>query len=148
MNPRPTTRSSTGSCGTGSRDRGALEQRRLQAARLFAKDMRPAQVARELGVSRQAATVWYHAWQEEAEGLWSNLKSQELANRCEAHVQIVAIAARQGSQPRVFAAQPAPRLPPPHRTPALIASFTTAVVRLGYVRRHDDLCCASDGRRP
>jgi len=31
------------------------------------------------------------------EGLWSNLKSQELANRCEAHVQMVTIAARQGA---------------------------------------------------
>jgi transposase len=37
----------------------------LGAARLFAKSMRPAEVARELGVSRQAATVWHHAWQEE-----------------------------------------------------------------------------------
>jgi transposase len=31
------------------------------------------------------------------EGLWSNLKSQELANRCETHAQMVAIAARQGA---------------------------------------------------
>ena len=65
MNPRSTTRSSKGSRGRGRRDRIALEQRRLRAARLFTKGMRPAEVARELGVSRQAATVWYHAWQEE-----------------------------------------------------------------------------------
>ena len=32
-----------------------------------------------------------------AEGLWSNLKSRELANRCETHVQMVTIAARQGA---------------------------------------------------
>ena len=31
------------------------------------------------------------------EGLWSNLKSQELANRCETHAQMVTIAARQGA---------------------------------------------------
>jgi transposase len=31
------------------------------------------------------------------EGLWSNLKSQELANRCESHTQMVTIAARQGA---------------------------------------------------
>ena len=31
------------------------------------------------------------------EGLWSNLKSQELANRCETHMQMVTIAARQGA---------------------------------------------------
>jgi transposase len=61
MNPR----SSKGSRGTGRRDRDALEQRRLRAARLFAKGMRPAEVARELGVSRQSATTWHHAWEEE-----------------------------------------------------------------------------------
>jgi transposase len=65
MNPRSTTRSSKGSRGTGRRDRGALEQRRLRAGRLFAKGMRPAEVARELGVSRQAATVWFRTWQGE-----------------------------------------------------------------------------------
>jgi hypothetical protein len=32
-----------------------------------------------------------------AEGLWSNLKSQELANRCETQLQMVTIAARQGA---------------------------------------------------
>lgn len=31
------------------------------------------------------------------EGLWSNLKSRELANRCETHLQMVTIAARQGA---------------------------------------------------
>jgi transposase len=31
------------------------------------------------------------------EGLWSNLKSQELANRCEADVQTVALAAGLGA---------------------------------------------------
>jgi transposase len=31
------------------------------------------------------------------EGLWSNLKSQELANRCETHAEMVSIAARQGA---------------------------------------------------
>jgi transposase len=32
-----------------------------------------------------------------AEGLWANLKSRELANRCENHMQMVTIAARQGA---------------------------------------------------
>ena len=31
------------------------------------------------------------------EGLWSNLKSRELANRCESHVQLVELAARLGA---------------------------------------------------
>ncbi len=66
MNPRSSTRSSQGSRQVGRRDRGALEQRRLRAARLFAQGLRPAEVARKLGVSRQSATIWHSAW--EAEG--------------------------------------------------------------------------------
>ena len=31
------------------------------------------------------------------EGVWLNLRSQELANRCETHAQMVTIAARQGA---------------------------------------------------
>jgi len=61
MSPSSTPRFSRGS----RRDRDALEQRRLRAARLFAQGMRPAEVARELEVSRQSATVWHRAWQEE-----------------------------------------------------------------------------------
>jgi len=67
MGPGSSTRSTKGSRGVGGRrvDRGALEQRRLRAARLFAKGVRPAEVARELGVSRQSATAWHQAWKEE-----------------------------------------------------------------------------------
>ena len=65
MNPRSSTRSSQGSRQAGRRDRGALEQRRLRAARLFAQGLRPAEVARQLGVSRQSATIWHRAWEEE-----------------------------------------------------------------------------------
>ncbi len=39
-----------------------LEERRLQAAELFATGVRPAEVARRLGVSRQAASVWRERW--------------------------------------------------------------------------------------
>jgi len=46
-------------------NRDVLEQRRLQAARLFEKGVRPAEVARRLGVSRQSATSWQHAWEDE-----------------------------------------------------------------------------------
>lgn len=45
-------------------DREVLEQRRLEAGRLFRQGVWPAEVARRLGVSRQTATVWHHAWQE------------------------------------------------------------------------------------
>jgi transposase len=67
MSPRSSTRLTKGSRGVGGRrtDRDALERRRLQAAKLFETGMRPAEVARQLGVSRQSATRWYYAWEEE-----------------------------------------------------------------------------------
>lgn len=46
-----------------STDLGALEERRLQAARWFAQGKSQAEVARLLGVSRQSASRWYQAWQ-------------------------------------------------------------------------------------
>jgi transposase len=40
-----------------------LERRRLAAASLFAQGLSAAAVARRVGVSRQSAHRWYHAWQ-------------------------------------------------------------------------------------
>jgi transposase len=45
-------------------ERAALQARRLQAAELFAQGHTQAEVARELGVSRQSAHVWHTAWQQ------------------------------------------------------------------------------------
>jgi len=45
-------------------ERAALQARRLQAAELFAQGHTQAEVARELGVSRQSAHVWHAAWQQ------------------------------------------------------------------------------------
>jgi transposase len=45
------------------RDFAGLEQRRKQAARLFAKGKSQADVARELHVSRQNVSGWYADWQ-------------------------------------------------------------------------------------
>jgi transposase len=42
--------------------RVALEARRLQAAELFAQGRTQAEVASELGVSRQSAHVWHTRW--------------------------------------------------------------------------------------
>jgi transposase len=42
--------------------RQAWQDRRLQAAELFAHGQHPAQVARTLGVSRQSASRWHAAW--------------------------------------------------------------------------------------
>lgn len=65
MNPRRSTRSEKGSkVRAAAPDRGVLEQRRLEAGRLFRQGVHPAEVARRLGVSRQSATIWHHSWQE------------------------------------------------------------------------------------
>src|SRR5262245_17498387 len=74
-------RSSNGKLGMRGRrpaDRKALEERRLQAARLFAKGLHPAEVARRLGVSRQSTSVWYRAWEAEDN---QGLKRAERAGR-------------------------------------------------------------------
>ena len=44
------------------RDFAALEQRRLQAAKLFAKGLSQAEVGRQTGVSRESARRWQEAW--------------------------------------------------------------------------------------
>jgi transposase len=44
------------------RKRQQLQARRLRAAELFAAGVHPAKVARQLGVSRQAASTWHAAW--------------------------------------------------------------------------------------
>jgi transposase len=53
--------------GTWRRDFGGLEQRRLEAARMFARGATQAEVASAFGVSRQAASVWYHRWHQGGE---------------------------------------------------------------------------------
>ena len=45
------------------RQRDRLEARRLRAAELFAAGVRQAEVARQLGVSAQAVSVWHGRWQ-------------------------------------------------------------------------------------
>ena len=78
---RRSIRSSNGKLGMRGRrpaDRKALEERRLQAARLFAKGLHPAEVARQLGVSRQSTSVWFRAWKAEGN---RGLKRAERAGR-------------------------------------------------------------------
>jgi transposase len=45
-----------------TRDHAALERRRKQAGKLFAKDCSAPDVARRLGVARQVAYRWKNAW--------------------------------------------------------------------------------------
>jgi transposase len=47
-----------------AKQRAALETRRLQAAELFTQGRIQAEVAHQLGVSRQSAHVWHTAWQQ------------------------------------------------------------------------------------
>jgi transposase len=44
------------------RERERLQARRLRTAELFALGMRQAEIARRLGVSRQAVSLWHAAW--------------------------------------------------------------------------------------
>ncbi len=46
------------------RDFAALEARRYEAARLFARGQSQAAVARTLGATRAAAHRWFHTWQD------------------------------------------------------------------------------------
>ena len=48
--------------GAWRRDPAGLQQRRLEAARMFACGATQAEVARTFAVSRQAASVWYRQW--------------------------------------------------------------------------------------
>jgi transposase-like protein len=50
--------------GSWRRDFAGLEQRRLEADRMFATVPPQAEVARTFGVSEQAASVWYRPWRQ------------------------------------------------------------------------------------
>jgi Homeodomain-like domain len=49
---------------SGSLSPKAARQRRLQAARLFARGLSQAEIARRLGVSRQTASRWHARWRQ------------------------------------------------------------------------------------
>jgi transposase len=53
--------------GSWRRDFAGLEQRRLEAARMFAQGATQAEVARTFGVSPQAASIWYRRWRQGGE---------------------------------------------------------------------------------
>ena len=50
--------------GTWRRDFAGLQERRLEAARMFAHGATQAEVARTFGVSPQAASIWYRRWRQ------------------------------------------------------------------------------------
>lgn len=49
--------------GRTGRDRELLEARRRQAAEMFRRGEKQAEIARQLRVSREAVSRWYRAWQ-------------------------------------------------------------------------------------
>jgi transposase len=53
--------------GSWRRDFAGMEQRRLEAARLFAHGATQAEVAHTFGVSAQAASIWYRRWRQGGE---------------------------------------------------------------------------------
>jgi transposase len=65
LSSRPRNRPSAASAAKkirARRDYQALEERRRKAATMFRQGETPAEVARRLEVSRQAATTWFHDW--------------------------------------------------------------------------------------
>src|SRR6266511_1518641 len=46
------------------RDHGAMEQRRMRAAELLERDVIPAEIARQVGVSHQIVSDWRKAWRQ------------------------------------------------------------------------------------
>jgi len=53
--------------GSWRRDFAGLEERRLEAARMFAAGATQAEVAHSFGVSPQAASIWYRRWHQGGE---------------------------------------------------------------------------------
>jgi transposase len=92
--------------GSWRRDLAGLEQRRLEAARMFAHGATQAEVARTFGVSAQAACVWYRRWHQGGEAA---LRGAGRAGRrprlSRAELDAVAQALRSGPQAFGFATE-------------------------------------------
>src|SRR5712692_6251215 len=90
---------------TQSRDFAGMEQRRQQAAQLFAKGETQAWIARQLKVSRQSVSRWYRQWKKDG---WKGLCAAGRAGRKPRLNQIqlrkVDTALRQGARQQGFSA--------------------------------------------
>src|SRR5216683_4151932 len=86
------------------RDFAALEARRMDAARLFARKVSQNEVARRLGVSVAAAHRWFHAWQEQGRrGLKAAGRAGRKPRLDQAALARVERALRQGAPAHGFA---------------------------------------------
>jgi transposase len=85
--------------GTWRRDFAGLQERRLEAARLFARGATQAEVARTFGVSPQAASIWYRRWRQGGEqGLWGAGRAGRRPRLSPAELEAVDQALRKGPQ--------------------------------------------------
>jgi len=88
-----------------ARDFAGLEQRRKQAARLFAKGETQASVARQLHVSRQSVSRWHRQWESAGrEGLRGAGRAGRKPRLNVTQLQQVDTALRQGAQRHGFRA--------------------------------------------
>ena len=87
--------------GTWRRDFAGLEQRRLEAARMFAHGASQAEVARTFGVSAQAASVWYRRWHGGGEAALRGAGRAGRRPRLSA-AELDAVAQALGKGPQVF----------------------------------------------
>jgi transposase len=110
-----------------TRDLQALERRRKQAARLFAKGNLPqASVARELKVSRMSVSRWYHRWKKAGKDALKAAPQAGRKPRVNArHLQRVQAALLKGARAHGFGADlwTLPRV-------------TTVIERIAGVRYH------------
>jgi transposase len=88
------------------RDFVGLEQRRKEAAELFAQGETQAWVARQLKVSRQSVSRWYKEWSKSgAEGLKAAGRAGRKPRLTVAQMQEVDTALRQGARKHGFGAE-------------------------------------------
>lgn len=90
---------------TQPRDFAGLEQRRTQAAQLFATGETQAWVARQLKASRQSVSRWYRQWKSGGlEGLRAAGRAGRKPRLSEIQLQKVDAALRQGARQHGFSA--------------------------------------------
>jgi transposase len=84
-------------------ERAQRQARRLKAAELFAQEMRPAQVARALRVSKQSASRWQTAWQRNGTAALASKGPTGMRPRlCDANLQRVEQALLEGASAHGF----------------------------------------------
>jgi transposase len=87
--------------GSWRRDFAGLEERRMEAARMFAHGASQAEVARTSGVSAQAASTWYRRWHQGGEAALRGVGRAGRRPRLSA-AELEAVAEALGKGPEAF----------------------------------------------